>query len=90
MGFYHGVAKISVIFSVRHFIKHLAGMVDSSECVGGCNDRGNGGTGCDEFGEEVEICFQGSFKHESMDLEERRFGVLVLEEREAFSLSRAP
>lgn len=34
-------------------------------------EKGNGTAGCDEFGEEIDICFEGVSEHEGVYLEKR-------------------
>ena len=82
MGFDHGIAKKRVVL-MRPNIEQAAGVVNSGK-------RGERSAGCDEFREDVKVGFDGVTEHESVDLEESVFCVLLLEKKHTFSLYRTP
>lgn len=65
MGSDHRIAEKCVIF-IGSLIKDAAGVFDQ---LGG--GMGDGRAGSDEFGEEIDVGFEGVSEHESMDLEKR-------------------
>lgn len=82
MGFDHRIAKKCVV-SVRPNIEQAAGVVYSGK-------RGNRSACPDELSEDIKVGFDGVTEHESVDLEESGFRVLLLEKKHAFSLDRTP
>lgn len=80
MCFDHGVANKRVV-SMRPYIEPAAGVVDSGE---------RRRRSCDELGEDGEVGFDGVTEHESVDLEESKFCVLLSEKKHTFSLYRTP
>ena len=80
MGFDHGVAKKRII-PVGPMIKHTAGVDDPGKWVIVRAQKVDRRAGCNEFGEQIEVDFEGVSEHESVDLEEIGSGFGLLEKK---------